>query len=88
MQRRIHRQLVFGPLDRGQRRADRIHFLTLVKGLAADEEMGDAARFELVHVIARDVVAEVQEAAEQEADVAGLDLFSLASNRNRPRALR
>ncbi len=71
VQRRIHRQFVFGPFDRRQRRANRIHFLALVERLAADEQVRNAARFELVDVIARDVVAEMHEAAEQQADVTG-----------------
>ena len=40
-QRREHRQLVVRPLDRGQRRADRLDFLALVKRLAADEHVRD-----------------------------------------------
>ena len=45
-QRRKHRQLVVRPLDRRERGADRFDFLAIVKCLAADEHMMDAARFE------------------------------------------
>ena len=76
-QRRKHRQLVFGPLDRGQRGANRIDFLALVERLAADQQVRHAARFERLDVVARDVVAEMHEAAEQQADVAGDDLSPL-----------
>ena len=50
LQRREHRQLVVGPLDRGQRRADRLDFLAAVKRLAADEQMRNAARLDRVDV--------------------------------------
>ena len=50
LQRRKHRQLVVGPFDRGQRRADRLDFLAAVKRLAADQQMRDAARLDGVGV--------------------------------------
>ena len=81
VQRRIHRQFVFGPFDRGQRRANGIHFLALVERLAADEQVRNAARFERLDVVARDVVAEMHEAAEQQADIAG----ARSSGGSRPR---
>ena len=73
MQRGIDRQLVLGPLDRGQRGANRIDLLALVEGLAADQQVRNAARLERLDVLARDVLAEVQEAPEQQADVTGDD---------------
>ncbi|MGH6930758.1 MAG: hypothetical protein ACREEV_20755, partial [Dongiaceae bacterium] len=70
MQRGINGQLVLRPLDGGQGGADGIHLFALVKRLAAYEQVRHAARLELLDVIARDVAAEVHEAAEQQADVA------------------
>ena len=71
VQRRIHRQLVFRPFDGGQRGSNRIHFFALVKRLAANQQVRHAARLERLDVVTRHVVSEMQEAAEQEADVAG-----------------
>ena len=50
LQRREHRQLVVGPLDRGQRRANRLDFFAVVKRLAADEQVRNAARLDRVDV--------------------------------------
>ena len=72
-QRREHRQLVVGPLDRGKRRADGLDFLPLVKRLAADEHVRDRACFECFDVRSCDVVLPADEAAEQKADVLGRD---------------
>ena len=44
-----------------------------MKRLAADQQVRDAARFERLDVGARDVLAEADEAAEQQADVPRLD---------------
>src|SRR6478735_1560011 len=74
MQRGVHRQLVFGPLDRSERGPNGIDFFALVKGLAADEQVRDTTSLELLDVVARDVLAEMQEAAEQQADVTRDDL--------------
>ena len=49
-QRREHRQLVVGPLDRRQRRAQRLDLLALVEALAADEQVRHAARLERLDV--------------------------------------
>ena len=49
-QRREHRQLVVRPLDRGERRADRLDLFTLVKGASADQHVRDAARLERLDV--------------------------------------
>src|SRR5262249_58619312 len=68
-QRREHRQLVVGPLDRGERRANRLDFLAAVKRLAADEQVRHTARLERIDVFARDVFAEADESAEEEGDV-------------------
>ena len=73
LQRREHRQLVVGPFDRGERGADRLDFLAAVKRLAADQQMRDAARLDRVDVAARDVLAEADEAAEQQRDVPRLE---------------
>ena len=72
-QRRKHRQLIVRPLDRRERGAQRFDFAAIVKRPAADEQMRDAARFERPHVRPRHVVSEADEAAEQQADVPGLD---------------
>ena len=50
-QRREHRQLVVGPLDRRQRGANRLDLLAVVKRLAADEQVRHAARLERVDVV-------------------------------------
>ena len=54
-QRPEHRQLVVRPLDRGERRAQRLDLLALVEALAADQQVRQAARLERLHVGPRDV---------------------------------
>src|SRR5204862_6962241 len=71
-QRGKHRQLVVRPLDRRERRADRLDLLAVVERLAADEHVRHAARLECAHVRLGDVLAEAAAAAEQDADVAAL----------------
>ena len=68
-----HRQLVVGPLDRHQRVAQRLHFFPIVKGAAAEQDMGHAPRLQRAHVAARDVVAPGVETAEQDTYVARLN---------------
>ncbi len=68
-QRGEDRQLIVGPLDRHQRRAQRLDLLAIVERRAADEQVPDAARLERLDVRPRDVLAEADEAAEQDADV-------------------
>ncbi len=75
-QRGIHRQLIVGPLDGQQRRAQRLDLLAVVKGLAADQQVADTARFQCVHVVARHVLAVRQEAAEQDADVPRFERYA------------
>jgi hypothetical protein len=70
-QGREHRQLVVGPLDRGECRPDRFHFFAVVKRLAADEYMIHAARFERLRVRHGHVLAEADEPPEEDADVPG-----------------
>src|SRR6185436_2957920 len=70
---REHRQFILGPLDGGERRSHRVHFFAAVERLAADEQMGNAARLERVDICARDVLAVMQEAAKQDADMSWLD---------------
>ena len=82
-QRREHRQLVVRPLDRGQRRADRLDLLAIVERLAADQHVMHAARLERADVGLRHVLAEAEEAPEQDADVARLD-FDAGSSPARP----
>src|SRR5436189_153060 len=47
-ERREDRELVVGPLDRGERRANGFDFFAAVKRLAADEQVRHAARFERI----------------------------------------
>ena len=68
-QRRKHRQLVVRPLDRRERGAEGLDFFAVVERLAADQHVLHAARLERLHVRQRHVVAEAEEAAEQDADV-------------------
>ena len=68
-QRREHRQLIVRPLDRGERGPDGLDLLAVVKGLAADQHVADAAGLECADVRLRDVLAEADEAAEQQADM-------------------
>src|SRR5204862_8240216 len=72
-QRRKHRQLIVGPLDRGQGGAERFDFFAVVEGLAAYQDVMHAAGFERPDVGLRDVFAETEEAPEQNTDVARLD---------------
>ena len=80
-QRPEHRQLVVRPLDRGERRAQRLDLLALVEALAADQQVRQVARLERLHVRPRDVehafVRPRVEAPEQQADVARLDRRAL-----------
>ena len=87
-QRREHRQRIVGPLDRRERRAQRIDLLALVEGLAADEQVRHAARLERLHVGARHVGRVVDEAAEQQTHVAGRDrALAAAAVRHTPAAV-
>ena len=72
-QRGEHRQLVVGPLDRGERVAQRLDLLALVERAAADQDVrrGGAPRARARRP--RDVAAEGAEAPEEQADVARLD---------------
>ena len=70
-------ELVVRPFDRGQRRADGLHLLAVEEGLAADEDVAHTARLERPHIGLRHVVAEAEEAAEQDADVARLHRAAL-----------
>ncbi len=73
-QRRKHRQLIVGPLDRGERGAHRLDLFALVERAAADEHVRDAARLERLDVGPRDVGLPADEPPEQQADVLGRDL--------------
>ncbi len=81
-QRRKHRQLVVGPLDRRERGAQRLDLLALVERAAADEHVRDAARLERLDVGARDVGLPAHEAPEEQADVLGRDLDGRAPLRS------
>src|SRR5262245_17179020 len=70
-QRREHRQLIVGPFDCGKRRANRLDLLALVEGLAADEDVRNAACLERLDVAARHVRLPADEAAEQQTDMFG-----------------
>src|SRR4030095_15087374 len=72
-QRREDRQLIVWPLDRHQCGSERLDLVTVVKRLAADEQVFDTACFERLDVRPRNVLTETHEAAEQDADVAGLE---------------
>ena len=73
LERSEDRQLVVRPFDRGQGGTHRLHFLTAVKGLAANQEMRNAARLDRVDVGARDIVTEADEPPEQDRDVPRLE---------------
>src|SRR5439155_15790235 len=70
VKRRENRELIVGPLERGERGAHRLHFAARVEGSAADQEMADAARVQLSDVGTCDLLGE---ATEQNADVPRLD---------------
>ena len=69
LQRREDRQLVVGPFDRGERRANRLDLFAVVESAAADEQVRQPARLDRVDVAAGQVLAEADEAAEQDRDV-------------------
>ena len=50
LQRREHRQLVVGPFDGGERRANRLDLLAVVERAAADEQVRQPARLDRVDV--------------------------------------
>ena len=60
--------------DRGERRADRLHFLAIVEALAADEHVTNATRLERARVQLGNVDAEADEPPEEDADVAAPDV--------------
>src|SRR3954468_15977376 len=62
-ERREHRQLVVGPLDRGECGANGLDFLAIVKRLAADEDMTNAPRLERLYVRLGHVLAETEKPA-------------------------
>ena len=72
-QGRKYRQLVFGPLDGGQRGTQGLDLRAIMKRAAADQQMGNAASFERFDVGPRHVLLETDEAAEQQADMACLN---------------
>ena len=73
VQRREDRQPVVRPFDGRERRPDGRHFLTLVERPSANEQVRDVPRLERVGVRARHIRHEILEAAEQHADMVGLD---------------
>src|SRR4029077_6858886 len=68
-QGRKYRQLVFGPLNGGQRGTQGLDLCAIVKRAAADQEMGNAASFEGSDVGSLHVLLKTDEAAEQKADM-------------------
>ncbi len=80
LERAVDVELVVGPLDRHERRAQRRDLFAQVEGASADEHVRDAARLHRLHVRAEHVAPLCPELAEQETDVARRD-------RNLPTAL-
>src|SRR2546427_11141108 len=78
LERRVHGELVVGPLDGRERRAQALDLLAQVERAAADQQMRNPARLERLDIGARDVVAERREAPEEQADVARRDRHRLA----------
>ncbi len=72
-QRCKYRQLVFRPLDGGQRGAQGLDLRAIMKRAAAHQQMGNPARFERLDVGPRHVFLEANEPAEQQADMARLN---------------
>ena len=68
-QRRKHGQLIVGPLDGRQRRPERLDFLALVKGAAANEHVWNSTRLERFDVGTRDIRLPAHESPEEETDV-------------------
>src|ERR1700737_5434920 len=71
LERSEYRQLIVRPLNRGESGADGLHFLAVVEGPAAYEQMRNPPRFDRIDVRACHVVAEVDETTEEQRDVAG-----------------
>ena len=78
LERRVHRQLVVGPLHRRQRGTQAFHLLAQMERPAADQQMRNPARLERLDVRARDVVAKRRKPAEEQAHVARGDRHRLA----------
>ena len=57
LQRRVDRELVIRPFDRGQRSPDRLDLLPLVERLGSPEQVGDVAGLQGVDVAAGDVLS-------------------------------
>src|SRR4030095_10204819 len=74
-QRRKHRTLIVPPFDCRERRANGFDLLAVVERLATDEQLANAARFERLDVLPRDVFAVADKPAEQEADMARLERY-------------
>ncbi len=84
-----HRQLIVGPFNRHQRGAKRLDLFAIVEGLAADEQMSNATRFERIDVRARDVLPVADKPPKEDTDVAWLERHScrLPPLRDRPTAV-
>ena len=78
LERRVHRELVVGPLHRRQRGAQALDFFAQVERAAADQQVRDPARLQRLDIRARDVRAERRETAEEQAHVARRDRHRLA----------
>src|SRR6185295_6923467 len=72
-QRREDGELVIGPFDRRERRANGFDLLAAVERLAANQQMRHPAGLERIDVLARHVFAEAHEPAEQDGYVPGLE---------------
>jgi hypothetical protein len=77
-QRAEHRKLVVRPLDGGQRHAHGFHLFPMVKRFRSDQQVRDPARFERPRIVARKVRAVIRHAAEQHANVLGLQRHARA----------
>ena len=79
-------ELVIGPLDGGQRGAQRPHLFALVKRPAADQQVPNPARLERVDVGPRHVGAPTVETPEEQGDVPCIDRYALLLGTLRSRA--
>ena len=84
---RKYRELVFGPLDGGQRGTQSLDLCAIVKRAAADQQMGNAASFEGFDIGPCHVLLKTDEAAEQEADMTCLNRHEMLGL-TRPEAQR
>ena len=83
----VHAELVVGPFDGFQGRAQRHHLFAIVERATAHQNVGYSARFQRLHVRASGVAVVGLEALEEQANVARFDRHERAFVHHAPTAV-